>query len=66
MITNAIISPCKGCDKRKANCHATCAAYQQYKIDVEETKVEERGGVLANRYVKYRVTRFNEYRRTRH
>ena len=66
MITNAIIGPCKGCDKRKANCHSTCAEYKQYKMDVAETKAEESGTILANSYVKNRVSSYNEYRRKRH
>ncbi len=30
--------PCKGCDKRKADCHAHCAAYSAFKNEIDKEK----------------------------
>ena len=40
MITDAIKSPCKGCERRQPLCHARCGDYAQYKLDLEEIKGE--------------------------
>lgn len=49
MITNAIIGPCKGCDKRKANCHATCAANPKEQEKPEIHSLQEQAGLIGDK-----------------
>lgn len=39
-IRRKITSPCKDCKDRKAACHSTCAAYNEYKRNLEKEKAK--------------------------
>lgn len=41
MISNQKNS-CKGCQKRKLNCHSTCETYAQYREEIERIKKIEK------------------------
>ena len=45
--------PCRGCEERTAECHATCEKYKRYKRELEELKNKKKAGQSSDDLIAY-------------
>lgn len=60
-----IKNPCYKCEKRKLNCHSTCNAYKDYKVEVDKSRKFLNDCRQADLDSIFRLKRANSYRRVK-
>lgn len=51
-------APCKGCDRRTAECHANCKEYQEFQKENEEIKKNRKKDTIS-RSAMFRASYYN-------
>ena len=56
-------APCRGCEKRRLNCHSSCEEYKEFEAGFEIGAQERDVNRFINEYVMNRVVKVRKRRR---